>query len=313
MNNAFAGARVFVAGHRGLAGSAILRRLQAEGSVRLITRPHAELELTDALAVERFFAAEQPEAVFLCAAKVGGILANSTKPAEFISQNLAIQTNVIDAAYRHRVKRLLFLGSSCIYPRECPQPMKESYLLSGPLESTNQSYAVAKIAGIEMCRAYNRQYGTQFLAAMPTNLYGPNDNYDPQDSHVLPALIRKMHMAKQNGEAEVTVWGTGRVRREFLHSDDMASACVFLMSLPEAQFRGLTAAEPPLINVGCGEDMEVGELAKLVAEVVGFSGKLAFDSSKPDGSPRKLLDISLLNSLGWKPMIPLRRGVESVY
>ncbi len=313
MTSAWQGARIFVAGHCGLAGSAILRRLQVEEGAKLITRTHAELELTDANAVEAFFAAERPEFVFLCAARVGGILANESEPAEFIYQNLAIQTNVIAAAHRHRVKRLLFLGSSCIYPRECPQPIKESYLLSGPLEPTNQAYAVAKLAGIEMCRAYNRQYGTQYLAVMPTNLYGPNDNYDPRRAHVLPALLRKMHLAKLSGQAEVEVWGTGNVRREFLHSDDMADACVFLMSLPEEQFQRLTGSGAPLVNVGCGHDLTIRELAVLIAEVTGFSGKLVFDSSKPDGTPRKLLDVSLLSSLGWKSTIPLRLGIESVY
>lgn len=315
MNDPLKSARIYVAGHRGLAGSAILRKLQAEGRAQLVTRTHSELDLGRSAEVERFFAETKPEAVFLCAAKVGGILANETRPAEFISQNLAIQTNVIDAAWRHGVKRLLFLGSSCIYPRECPQPMKEAYLLSGPLEATNRPYAVAKIAGIEMCWAYNRQYGTQFLAAMPTNLYGPNDNYDPHDSHVLAALLRKMHEAKTAGDSEVVVWGTGTVRREFLHSDDMASACVFLMSLPDREFQRLTSSrsEPPLVNVGYGEDLTVRELADLVAEIVGFRGRLAFDSSKPDGTPRKLLDVSRLKSLGWKPSIPLRQGIEAVY
>ena len=310
------GGGIFVAGHRGLAGSAILRRLQTQdSSPRLITRTHAELDLTVAHAVERFFAAEEPELVYLCAAKVGGILANNSRPAEFIQQNLAIQTNVIDAAYRHGVKRLLFLGSSCIYPRDCPQPIKESYLLTGPLESTNRAYAIAKIAGVEMCWSYNRQYGTRFIAAMPTNLYGPNDNYDLEGSHVLPALLRKMNSAKVAGESEVVVWGTGTVRREFLHSDDMADACVYLMSLPEEQLLSLTTSrsEPPLINVGCGEDLTIRELASLIAEVVQFRGKLVFDSSKPDGTPRKLLDVSRLRSLGWKSKTPLRQGIASVY
>jgi GDP-L-fucose synthase len=313
MTSAWQGVRIFVAGHRGLAGSAILRRLQDEEGAKLITRTHAELELTDANAVKAFFAGERPEFVFLCAARVGGILANESEPAEFIYQNLAIQTSVIAAAHRHRVKRLLFLGSSCIYPRECPQPIKESYLLSGPLEPTNQAYAVAKLAGIEMCRAYNRQYGAQYLAVMPTNLYGPNDNYDPRRAHVLPALLRKMHLAKLNGQAEVEVWGTGNVRREFLHSDDMADACVFLMSLPDEQFQRLTGSGAPLVNVGCGHDLTIRELAVMIAEVTGFSGKLVFDSSKPDGTPRKLLDVSRLSSLGWKSTIPLRLGIESVY
>jgi len=288
--------------------------LESKGVTGVITRTHAELELTNAIEVERFFAAEKPEVVYMCAAKVGGILANESMPADFIQKNLAIQTNVIDAAYRHGVKRLLFLGSSCIYPRDCPQPIKESYLLSGPLESTNQSYAIAKIAGIEMCRAYNHQYGTHFLTAMPTNLYGPNDNYDPQTSHVLPALLHKMRLAKENGDREVVIWGTGNSRREFLHSDDMASAGVFLMSLPEKEFRSLSSLPLPLVNVGYGEeDLTIRELAVLIAEVAGFTGNLVFDNSMPEGTPRKLLDVSRLRSLGWKPCIPLRQGIEAVY
>jgi GDP-L-fucose synthase len=315
MNNLFAQSRIFVAGHRGLAGSAMARCLQGAGCAEIITRTHAELDLTQSTEVEAFFNAEKPEYVFLCAAKVGGILANRTRPAEFIQQNLAIQTNVIDASYRHGVKRLLFLGSSCIYPRDCPQPIRESYLLTGPLESTNRPYAVAKIAGIEMCWSYNRQYGTQFLAAMPTNLYGPNDSYDPEQSHVLPALLRKIHSAKLAGEREAVVWGTGTVRREFLHSDDMASACLHLMSLRDPEFKALSSSpsESPLVNVGCGEDLTIRELAELIAEIVGFRGQLVFDTTKPDGTPRKLLDISRIRSLGWQPTISLRQGIESVY
>jgi GDP-L-fucose synthase len=279
----------------------------------LITRTHAELDLIDAGATRAFFEREKPEYVFLAAAKVGGIVANNTFPAEFIHQNLVIQTNVIHEAWRAGVKRLLFLGSSCIYPRECPQPMKESYLLTGPLESTNRPYAIAKIAGIEMCSAYNRQYGTQFLAAMPTNLYGPGDNYDLETSHVLPALIRKMNEAKQRGSGEVTVWGTGTPRREFLYSDDMADACLKLMSLSDAEFNELIADYPPLINIGCGADMTIRELAESIAKVVKFDGALRFDTSKPDGTPRKLLDVSRLFALGWRPRVDIEQGIGLAY
>ena len=307
-------AKIYVAGHRGLAGSALVRRLRAMGCTNIITRTHDELDLTKQDAVREFFQRERPEYVFLAAARVGGILANDTYPAEFIHQNLAIQTNVIHEAWRAGVKRLLFLGSSCIYPRECPQPMKEDYLLTGPLESTNRPYAVAKIAGIEMCWAYNRQYGTRFLAAMPTNLYGPGDNFDLQNSHVLPALIRKMHEAKLSGEGTVTVWGTGTPRREFLHSDDMADACVYLMGLPEDQYASLLRPHTsPLINIGCGEDITIGDLARLVKEIVGYEGELVFDTGKPDGTPRKLLDVSRLNAMGWKPRLSLREGIADAY
>lgn len=305
--------RIYVAGHRGLAGSAIMRRLQAGGYANLITRTHAELELIDGAAVQRFFQKEKPEYVFLAAAKVGGILANDTCPADFIHQNLAIQTNVIHESWRAGVKRLLFLGSSCIYPRDCPQPMKEEYLLTGPLEPTNRPYAIAKIAGIEMCSAYNRQYGTQFLSAMPTNLYGPGDNYDLQTSHVLPALIRKMHEAKARGAREVVVWGTGNPRREFLYSDDMADACVFLMTAEVSRLQPLVERYPPLINIGSGKDLTIRELAQMVAAIVGYSGALRFDTSKPDGTMRKLLDISRLQSLGWRPLLALRDGIEKAY
>ena len=306
-------AKVYVAGHRGLAGSALVRCLEAAGYRNLITRTHAELNLIDAGATRAFFEGEKPDYVFLAAAKVGGIVANNTFPAEFIRQNLAIQTNVIHEAWRAGVKRLLFLGSSCIYPRECPQPMKESYLLTGPLESTNRPYAIAKIAGIEMCSAYNRQYGTQFLAAMPTNLYGPGDNYDLETSHVLPALIRKMHEAKQRGSGEVTVWGTGTPRREFLYSDDMADACLKLISLSDTKFNELIAGYPPLINIGCGVDATIRELAETVAEAVGFDGALRFDTSKPDGTPRKLLDVSRLFALGWRPCMGIEEGIRLAY
>jgi len=306
--------RIYVAGHRGLAGSALLRRLAARGHAAPIVRSHAELDLTDQAAVRGFFAEERPELVFLAAARVGGILANSTYPAEFIRQNLAIQTNVIHEAWRSGVKRLLFLGSSCIYPRDCPQPIREEYLLTGPLEPSNRPYAVAKIAGIEMCWSYNRQYGTGYLAAMPTNLYGPGDNYDLHDSHVLPALIRKMHEAKQRGDKEVVVWGTGAPRREFLHSEDMADACLHLMNLPEAQFGRLLGADSlPLVNIGCGEDLSIRALAELVKSIVGFPGELVFDSSKPDGTPRKLLAVERLSALGWRATIGLEGGIARAY
>jgi GDP-L-fucose synthase len=301
--------RIYVAGHRGLAGSAIVRRLEAAGCRNLIKRSHAELDLTDHASVREFFQAEKPEYVFLAAAKVGGIVFNKTHPAEFIQQNIAIESNVIHEAWKAGVRRLLFLGSSCIYPRDCPQPIKEAYLLTGPLESTNRSYAIAKIAGVEMCSAYNRQYGTQFLAAMPTNLYGPGDKYDLETSHVLPALIRKMHEAKQRGEAEVVIWGSGTPRREFLYSDDMADACVLLMSLPDDGFEQMVGDGLPLINVGSGTDLTVRELAELVAGVVGFSGRLRYDDNRPDGTPRKLLDSSRLTGLGWKPRVSLQQGV----
>jgi GDP-L-fucose synthase len=307
------GSRIYVAGHRGLVGSALMRSLEGAGYGNLIGRTHAELDLTDAVAVRAFLAAERPEYVFLAAAKVGGILANDTYPAEFIEENLAIQTNVIHEAWKAGVKRLLFLGSSCIYPRDCPQPIKEEYLLTGPLESTNRAYAIAKIAGIEMCWSYNRQYGTRFLAVMPTNLYGPGDNYDLQNSHVLPALIRKMHEARERGATEVTVWGTGRPRREFLYSDDMAGACLFLMGLPDGAFDAQTAQYPPLLNIGCGTDLSIRELAELVAGVVGFRGALVFDTAKPDGTPRKLLDVSRMSALGWRPTVALEAGVRKAY
>jgi GDP-L-fucose synthase len=304
-------ARIYVAGHTGLVGSALVRALERSGHENLILRHHRDLELTNPRAVAEFFAQERPEYVFLAAAKVGGILANETYPADFVDQNLAIQSNIIPAAHRTGVKRLLFLGSSCIYPKHCPQPIKEEYLLTGPLEPTNRPYAVAKIAGIEMCWAYNRQYGTRFLAVMPTNLYGEGDNYDLHNSHVMPALIRKMWEAKEQGHEAVTVWGTGEPRREFLYSDDMADACLFLMGLADDQFDQLTGEEhAPLINIGCGLDLTIRELAETVADVVGFRGKLVFDDSKPDGTPRKLLDCSRLNSLGWQPATPIRAGLE---
>ncbi|MEX0958185.1 MAG: GDP-L-fucose synthase [Burkholderiales bacterium] len=305
--------KIYVAGHRGLAGSAIVRRLQAAGYRNIVARAHAELDLIDQQAVRAFFEQEKPECVFLAAARVGGILANDTYPAEFIRQNLAIQTNVIHESHRAGVKRLLFLGSSCIYPRDCPQPMKEEYLLTGPLEPTNRPYAIAKIAGIEMCSAYNRQYGTQYLAVMPTNLYGPGDNYDLETSHVLPALIRKTHEAKERGDKDVVVWGTGTPRREFLYSDDMADACLALMNHPDKAFRDLCMSYPPLVNVGCGEDLTIRELAETVAAVVGFGGALRFDTSKPDGTSRKLLDVGRMTALGWRATTSMQSGIGQAY
>jgi len=297
-----------------LVGSALMRQLEARGYLNLVIRTHAELDLTDQAAVRAFFAAEKPEYVFLAAAKVGGIHANNTYPAEFIHQNLAMQTNVIHESWRNGVKRLLFLGSSCIYPRDCPQPIKEEYLLTGPLEPTNRPYALAKIAGIEMCWAYNRQYGTQYLAAMPTNLYGPNDNYDLQNSHVLPALIRKMHEAKDRGDKEVVVWGTGTPRREFLYSDDLADACIFLMESSDEKLAPLLKQNaPPLVNIGCGQDVTIRELAECAARVVGFDGNMVFDTSKPDGTPRKLLNVDRLSAQGWTANTSMEKGIALAY
>ena len=304
--------RIYVAGHKGLVGSALVRRVAGEYR-NLIFRTHAELELTDQRAVDRFFEAESPDVVFLAAAKVGGILANNTYPAEFIYDNLAVQLNVLHAAWRAGVKRLLFLGSSCIYPRECPQPINEDYFMTGPLEPTNSAYALAKIAGIEMCAAYNRQYGTRFLSVMPTNLYGPNDNYDLYNAHVLPALIRKFHEAKLRGDSTVVAWGTGAPRREFMYVDDMADACVFLMQRADADFDQLISNRAPLINIGVGDDMTIRELTGMVSDVVGYQGKVIWDTSKPDGTPRKLLDVSRLTGLGWSATTPLRRGIEHTY
>jgi GDP-L-fucose synthase len=314
-------AKIYVAGHRGLVGSTLMRRFAACGHTNFLTRSHAELDLIDQRAVEAFFGEHKPEYVFLAAARVGGIYANNTYPAEFIHQNLAVQVNVIEAAHRHGVRRLLFLGSSCIYPRDCPQPIKEEYFMTGPLEPTNSAYAVAKIAGVESCRAYNRQYGARFLAVMPTNLYGPGDNYDLQNSHVLPALIRKFHEAKIRGDRQAVVWGTGRPRREFLYSEDMADACVYLMNLPDDSFGRLlggdeTASgkfEPPLINIGVGEDATIAELAEQVSRTVGFEGEIVFDTSKPDGTPRKLLDVSRLHALGWRASISFQAGLAKTY
>ena len=308
-------AKIYVAGHGGLVGSALVRALERAGYTNLVRRTRAELELTDGAAVRTFFAEEKPAYVFVAAAKVGGIVANNSYRAEFIYQNLQIASNVIHEAWRAGVKRLLYLGSSCIYPRDCPQPMKEEYLLTGPLELTNRPYAISKIAGIELCWSYNRQYGTRFIAAMPTNLYGPGDHYDLETSHVLPALIRKAHEAKARGDKELVVWGTGTPRREFLYSDDAAGACVFLMNLPTEKYGAFLSSTdaPPLINIGCGEDQTIRELAELVANVVGFDGKLVFDSSKPDGTPRKLQDVSRLEALGWRPIVGLRDGVGRAY
>ena len=296
--------KVYVAGHRGMVGSAILRRLEAEGHSTLVTRTSAELDLTDARAVNGFFEAERPECVFLAAARVGGIMANATYPADFIRDNLAIELNVIDAAYRYGVEKLLFLGSSCIYPKFAAQPIREDSLLTGKLEPTNEAYAIAKIGGIKLCEAYNRQYGTNFISVMPTNLYGPNDNFDIETSHVLPAMIRKFHEAKLSNAPQVTVWGTGSPRREFLHVDDLADACVYLMR---------TYSESELINAGVGKDISIGKLAELVRDIVGYRGSIAYDTTKPDGTPRKLLDVSRLQALGWQPKITLREGVEQTY
>ena len=306
--------RIYVAGHKGLVGSALMRGLEKKGFNNLIVRSHKELDLMDQTLVASFFKKEKPEFVFLAAAKVGGILANNTYPAEFIHENLAIQTNVIHESWKNSVTRLLFLGSSCIYPRDCPQPIKEKYLLTGPLEPTNRPYALAKIAGIEMCWSYNRQYGTKFFAVMPTNLYGPGDNYDLQNSHVVPALIRKIHEAMQKDEPNVTIWGTGTPRRELLYSEDMADACIYLMEIQEERINPLFNNDlPPLINIGYGEDLTIRELAEMIKEIVGFKGKLVFDSTKPDGTPRKWLDGSILRRLGWKPKNSLRRGIQFSY
>jgi GDP-L-fucose synthase len=296
-------ARIYVAGHRGMVGSALLRALQAKGYRNLLYRTSKELDLRDGQKVEQFFAETQPEYIFIAAAKVGGILANSSFPAEFLYDNLAIQTHLIHQAYRHQAKKLLFLGSSCIYPRDAAQPLREEYLLTGPLEPTNEWYAVAKIAGIKMCQAYRRQYGCDFISAMPTNLYGPHDNFDLATAHVLPALIRRFHEAKDTGQAPV-LWGTGRPRREFLHVDDCAEACLALMD---------RYSDESFVNIGVGQDIQLLELATLVAETVGYRGPIQWDSSKPDGTPRKLLDITKITDLGWTPAIPIHEGLASTY
>jgi GDP-L-fucose synthase len=306
--------RIYVAGHRGLVGSAILELLRARGYTDIVTRTHNELDLTVTHAVQSFFAEARPQHVVLAAAKVGGILANSTYPADFIRENLAMQNNVIEASRQAGIDRLLFLGSSCIYPKLCPQPIKEEYLLTGPLEPTNRPYALAKIAGIEMCWTYNRQYGTRYLAAMPTNLYGPGDNFDLRTSHVLPALMRKAVEAKRAGASELVVWGTGTPRRELLYSADMAEACVFLLELDEDRYGSLLSdAEPPLINIGTGEDLTIQELAEMVCHVTGFHGELVFDATKPDGTPRKLLDVARIQALGWKAKTDLETGIALTY
>ena len=297
-------ASIFVAGHRGLVGSAIVRRLQSSGFERVITRGSSELDLRNQAATERFFAEERPEWVFLAAAKVGGIHANATYPATFITDNLQIQTNVIDAAYRHGTRKLMFLGSSCIYPKLAPQPIAESSLLTGPLEPTNEWYAIAKIAGLKLCQAYRLQYGFNAISVMPTNMYGPGDNFDLEKSHVLPALLRKFHEAKLRGDGKTVIWGTGTPRREFLHVDDLAAACLFLMETYESE---------DIVNIGWGKDVSIRELAEMIRDIVGFNGELEFDASKPDGTPRKLLDVTRLNGLGWTPTISLQEGIASTY
>lgn len=297
-------ARIYVAGHRGLVGSAIVRRLRAQGANNLILRTHQELDLIDQAAVAAFFGAERPDYVFLAAAKVGGIHANSTYPAEFIRDNLAIQTNVIHSAWKHGTKKLLFLGSSCIYPRDCPQPIKEDYLLAAPLEPTNEWYAIAKIAGLKMCQAYRKQYGFDAICAMPTNLYGPGDNFDPQNSHVVPALIRRIHEATVAAAPEVSIWGSGKPLREFLHVDDLADALVFIMSASNGQ---------DLVNIGSGYEVSISELAQAIAKIAGYDGRLTFDSSKPDGTPRKRLDTTQLEMLGWRAQIPLLVGLQQTF
>ena len=296
--------KIYVAGHRGLVGSAIVRKLQSEGYQNLILRTSAQVDLRDQQAVKDFFEEETPEYVFMAAAKVGGINANNTYPAEFLYDNLCIQNNVIHQSYRNQVKKLLFLGSSCIYPKNAPQPIKEEYLLSGYLEPTNEAYAIAKIAGIKMCQFYHKQYGCNFISAMPTNLYGPGDNYNLNNSHVLPALLRKFHEAKENGNATVTVWGTGKPRREFLHSDDLAEACLFLMEHYN---------DPAIINIGVGKDISIGEMAQMIQKISGFTGELIFDTSMPDGTFQKLLDVSKINALGWTPQISFEEGLKKTY
>jgi GDP-L-fucose synthase len=297
-------AKIYVAGHRGLVGGAVVRALEQQGHANLVVRTHHELDLTEQSAVRDFFQQERPAAVIMAAARVGGIHANNTRPAEFIRDNLLIQDNVIDAAYQAGVTKFVFLGSSCIYPKLAPQPIKEDYLLTGPLEATNEWYAVAKIAGLKMCQAYRRQYGFNAISLMPTNLYGPGDNFDLQNSHVLPALIRRFHEAKLRGEATLSIWGTGTPRREFLHVDDMADAVVYLLKNYDAE---------PIVNLGWGEDVTIKELAEMVAATAGFKGRLEFDSTKPDGTPRKLLDTARLTALGWKPKITLQAGIEQTY
>ncbi|MFH2065958.1 MAG: GDP-L-fucose synthase [Pseudomonadota bacterium] len=312
-------AKIYVAGHMGLVGSTICRKLQEEGYRNVLVRSRPELDLMRQSDVEMFFRTEKPEYVFLAAAKVGGILANNTYPAEFIYNNLTIQNNIIHSSWKTGVKRLLFLGSSCIYPRDCPQPMKEDYLLTGPLEATNEPYAIAKIAGIKTCQSFNRQYGTQYVSVMPTNLFGPHDNFNLETSHVLPALIRKYHEAKVRGERTgekqiVEIWGTGAPRREFLHVEDLADACCFIMNLDDSQYEPIVRdGQTPLINIGFGKDITIRELAQIIQGVVGFDGDIRFDRTKPDGTPQKLLDISKIQGLGWKPKISLKEGIRKTY
>jgi GDP-L-fucose synthase len=296
--------KIYVAGHRGMVGSAIVRRLQSAGYNNLVMRTHAELDLIDQAAVMEFMQREKPDYIFLAAAKVGGIQANNTYRADFIYQNMMVQANIVQAAYQAGVERMLFLGSSCIYPRDCPQPIREEYLLTGPLEQTNEPYAIAKIAGVKLCESYNRQYGTAYVSAMPTNLYGPNDHYDLNNSHVLPALIRKAHEAKQRGDKQLVVWGSGKPRREFMYVDDMADACVFLME---------NDVRDGMFNVGLGTDVTIRELAETIMDVIGFKGEIVFDSTKPDGTPRKLLSTESLQSLGWRAQTGLRGGIEQAY
>lgn len=296
--------KIFIAGHRGLVGSSLVRKLEQDGFANLLTRNRAELDLRNASDVDRFFAQEKPAVVILAAAKVGGIKANSDLPVEFLLENLEMQNNVVRAAHDAGVRKLLFLGSSCIYPKHAPQPIPESALLTGPLEPTNEAYAIAKIAGIKLCQAYSREYGANFISAMPTNLYGPNDNFDLLSSHVLPALLRKAHVAKQEGTRELVVWGSGQPRREFLHVDDLAAACVFLLENYDS---------PEIVNIGCGEDISIRELAELICDIVGFKGELAWDTTKPDGTPRKLLDVSKIHALGWRHRIGFREGIARTY
>ena len=303
-NNMLKTSKIYIAGHRGLVGSAIIRKLKEKGYNNLITQEHRKLDLTNQAAVEAFFKKNKPEYVFLAAAKVGGIMANKTYPAEFIYENLMIATNVINSAYKYKVKKLVFLGSSCIYPRLAPQPIKEEYLLTSYLEPTNEAYAIAKIAGLKLCAFYNQQYKTNYISAMPTNLYGPNDNFDLNSSHVLPALIRKFHEAKMRGDKSVTLWGSGRPKREFLHVDDLAEALIFLMNKYNGQ---------EIVNVGCGEDLSIKELANKVKVITGYQGKIVWDKNKPDGTPRKLLDVSRIKKLGWKPKTNLDRGLLETY
>lgn len=304
---------IYVAGHRGLVGSAIMRQLEADNFSNIVTRTHAELDLCNQSAVQDFFATEKPEYVIMAAAKVGGIHANSTYPAEFIYQNMMVEANVVDASHKNNVKRLLFLGSSCIYPKLAEQPMREDSLLTSELESTNEPYAVAKIAGIKLCESYNRQYGTDYRSVMPTNLYGQGDNFHPENSHVIPALIRRFHEAKQRGDAEVVVWGTGKAKREFLHVDDMAAASLFVLQLDDETYKSNTREMLSHINIGTGMDCSISEMAETVKRVVGFKGKLIFDTSKPDGPPRKLLDVSRLRAMGWQSAISLEEGLTSTY